>query len=342
MAYQFGAVVDGAHVHAGRQALVERGHGLLDVGHHLRRVATLAHLDRAFDHAGLLVERHHAGARPEAGRHRAQVGHQHSAAVAGADHHLTDLARVGKDADAAHQQRLVAAPHQAAADVGAIGGQGGADLVQRDAVAAQCTRVDLDLVFLDGAAKTDHVRHAVDDAQLRPYHPVLQRAHFVHIHAGRRLDDVAEYFANGGGQRRQRRLHAGRQGHVLQLFQHLLAREIVVGAVSEGQRHHRQGADGDRAQLRLARHAAHLALDRQGDGTLDLLRRLARILGDDLHLYVLHVGKGLDRQVAQRAPAESGQCQRQDQHEYALRQDEIDQLTEHARCPRRSAGKRRR
>ena len=42
---------------------------------------------------------------------------------------------------------------------------------------------------------------------------------------------------------------------------------------------------------------AHLALDRQRDRALDLLRRLSRNLGDNQHLHVLHVGKGFDRQL---------------------------------------------
>jgi hypothetical protein len=85
----------------------------------------------------------------------------------------------------------------------------------------------------------------------------------------------------------------------------------------------------------MLRHAAHFPLDGQGDVAFDFLRRLARILRDDLHLHVLHVGKGFDGQVAQRAVAEDGQRRRQDQHEDALRQDKIDQLSEHCWPPRR-------
>ncbi len=265
------------------------------------------------------------------------LGHvrdQHRLAVLGGHHGAPDIVEVAEDADAADHQCLVAAPQRAAADVGVVVDQRRAHLVDGDAVALQGIGIDLHLVFLDRAAEADDVGHARHDAQIGPDHPVLQRTDLVLRHLGRRFHDVAENLADGGRQRRQARLDAGRQRHLLQLFQHLLAREVVVGAVLEGQRDHRQPGDGHRAQLDLARHAAHLALDRQRHGALDFFRRLPRILRDDLHLHVLHVRERLDRQVGQRAVAEDGQRRRQHQHEDPLRQDEFNQFIEHRNRPR--------
>ena len=121
----------------------------------------------------------------------------------------------------------------------------------------------------------------------------------------RDLEHITEHFPHSGGQRRQLRLQARRQEHVLQLFQHLLAREIIVRAIAEGQRHDGQPRDRHRPQLGLARHAGHLPLNRQRDIALHLFRCLTGILGDDLDLHILHVGEGFDRQIGHGAIAES-------------------------------------
>ena len=77
MADQVAAVVDDAQAHARRQARAELGDLRLDVRDDVGRVAALGHLDDAFDHAVLFVERDHARARAVADRHLADVRHQH-------------------------------------------------------------------------------------------------------------------------------------------------------------------------------------------------------------------------------------------------------------------------
>ena len=61
---------------------------------------------------------------------------------------------------------------------------------------------------------------------------------------------------------------------------------------------------------------------------------------EHLHLHVLDVGEGFDRQVVQRMPADEGEAPRQEQHQRALRQDRVDQSSQHGRRLPRSAAAR--
>ena len=236
MVDQLGTVVNRANFNALRQPRIQGGDAGLDVGNDLGRVAALAHLNDAFDDAVVAVKSDDAGARTEPDGDGGHIRHQHRPAVFCHHDDATDVVQAIENADPAHQQRFVAAGDQAAADVGAVVAQRQAQLVDGDRVAFQGCRIDLHLVFLDGATKTDDIGHAADDAQVRANHPVLQCAHRVGVHRLGRFDDVAENFANRGRQRRQARLYAVRQDDVLQLFQHLLAGKIIVGAIGKRQR----------------------------------------------------------------------------------------------------------
>ena len=130
-----------------------------------------------------------------------------------------------------------------------------------------------------------------------------------------------------------------------QPFGHLLARPIDVGPILE--------VDGDvgdrilrrRAQDRLLRDPEQLQLDRRDDARLDLLRRHARRLHDDLDLHRGDVGKGVDGDAQERIGAgRRDQCGAE-QHEGALCQRELDEPAQHRLLPRPScfrAGRDRR
>ncbi len=331
---ELGAVVVGHEPHPARQPGLEELDLALDVAHHLHRVAALDHLHDALHHLVLVVEHDDARARPRTDHHFAQIARHDRASVAGGDDHLGDVVQAAEDADAADHHRLVAAPQQAAARVGAVPGQGLGHLVDGDVVLAQAVGIDPELVLLHHAAEAHHVGDIGNPAQRRADHPVLDGPHLRERHVFRRLDHVAEHLAHRVGERTERRLGTRRQRHGLQLFHHLLTREIIVGAVREGERHHREAGHRDRTQLGHARQPAHLALDRQRNGALDLLRRLARKLGDDQHLHVLHVGKGFDRQLLPRVQAGHGDHGRYDDDEDPLLQGEGDEPVQHRATPR--------
>ncbi len=322
---EVGAIVVRHDADAGRQA---RGHPSdlhFEVLDNLGCVLPLGHLhDRLHDFFAL-VERNDAGARASADFNPCEIADLDRAAVARRHHHARNVLDVREQADAADHQRLVAALQKAAAGIGAVVRQRLPELVDGDCVFAQQKRIDPDLVFLDEAAKAHHVGDAGRAAQRGLQRPVLQRAHFGERHVGRRDDHIPIDFTDRVGEGRQRRLQVGRQVDVLQPLEHLLAREVIVGAVRKRQRHDRQPRDRHGTQLRHARHAAHLAFDRQRYRALDFLRRLARDLRDDLDLHVLHVGKSFDRQVAPCVPARNRERQRQRQHEHALLQRKRDE-----------------
>ena len=257
------------------------------------------------------------------------VENKHRLAAFRAHDHIANIGHRFDDADGAHDERLISPAQYATARIGAVAGQCLRHLIQRDAVAFELVGVDLDLVLLDGSTKTVDVGNAGHHAQCRSNHPILYRPDIVFRHAGRGLDDVAKHFADGGGQRRQRGLHTWRQVDIAQVFEHLGAGEVAVGAVFEGQGHDRQAGHRHGAQLGLVRDAAHLAFDRQGQRALDFLGRGTGALRDDLHLDVLHVGKSLDRQMRHGADAKAGQREGHDQHEHWLGQDEANEFSQH-------------
>jgi len=292
----------------------------------------------ALDHVVLTVRGDDALADAVADLHLRHVADIDRLSAGRRDHGPRQVVEALIEADAAHHQRLVAARQQPATDVRAVCGHRLRGLVERHSVALERIGVDARLVLLDQAAEADHVGDAGNDAQRRLDHPVLHRAHFMQRHVLRRLEDVAVDLSHGSGERCERGLRSGRQAHVAELFEHLLAGEVVVRAFAEGERHHRQAGDRHRAQVGLTGDAAHFPLDRERHRALYFLRRDPRQLRDDLHLHVLHVRKRLDRQVVERAQAEGDERAGQHQHEHALGEGEGDEPLEHAarrvRCRR--------
>ena len=169
----------------------------------------------------------------------------------------------------------------------------GDDLRQREVEGPHAVEIDLGLEFLGLAAEHQHVGDAGHQPQPALHHPVLQGAKLDQVHVRRPDQLVAEDFADRAG-RRDHRLHAGRKLDVLQPVERLLPHEIVVAAVfelqpDEAQRKHRIGADEFQP-----RRAGDRDLDRNRDVALDLLRRLAGILRDDLDDRRRRIGIGLD------------------------------------------------
>ncbi len=329
---EVGALVDRDDLHARRQPRFQSRQALVQRLDHELRVLALDHLHDALDDVVALVETDDPGARARARLHRGRdVADEDRAALAARDGDALDVLDRAEEPDPAHDERLLAPAQEPAAGVAARVAERLRHLVDRHRVLLQQVRVEPDLVLLQCPAEADHVGDAGHHAQVRADDPVLDRAHLVARHVGRRLERIPVDLAERVRERRELRLHAGREVDDLQLLEHLLPREVVVGPFGEGERHHREPGDRHRAQLHEPRHARHLALDRQRDQALHLLRRLARILGDHLDLDVLHVRERLDPQVERRAHAEARERGDEHQHEHALRQAERDDSIEHRR-----------
>ena len=149
-----------------------------------------------------------------------------------------------------------------------------------------------------------------------------------HVHARRADQLVAEDFADAAG-RRDHRLHAGRQLRVLQPVERLLAHEMIVAAVFELQADEAERVDGVGADEFQARRAGDRDLDRDRDVALDLLGRLAGLLGDDLDDRRRRIGIGLDVQRQERDVAEAEKGRERDQHQQPPGQAKRDQTTQH-------------
>ena len=123
------------------------------------------------------------------------------------------------------------------------------------------------------------------------------------------------------------------QVDVVQALEHLLAREVVVDVVVEGEDDERQAELRVREHAHRVRQPAQRDLERNRDLLLDFLRRVAGIQRDDGHLDVGDVGKRLDRQRAKRDDAAADEQQREQQHEQRLMQREGDDASEASARP---------
>ena len=128
------------------------------------------------------------------------------------------------------------------------------------------------------------------------HHPVLELAQ---LHGRVAVADqrVAVDLAGRGGERAERRLHALGDVHLRQALARLLAGEVEVGAVVEGEHDEGEAEEGEGVHAHEPGEPVHLLLDRERHLPLDLLRGVAGEEGDDLDLGVGQLGEGLDGQV---------------------------------------------
>ena len=143
------------------------------------------------------------------------------------------------------------------------------------------------------------------------------------------LERVAEDFADGRGQRVEVGLGAGREAHRREALAHALAGEVVLDAVGEDEGDEREAEGTARAHHGEPGRAVELALDGHGDLLLDLLRGVARVLGDDLRRRVGDVGVRLDGELLPGEVAEDAHQQEDREHQPTARERARDQPVDH-------------
>ena len=244
------------------------------------------------------------------------------------DDDVTDVVGRAQQADAADQVLLAPLLDVAAARVRVAVGQRVEQLLQRD-LWSQLGEVGVHLVLLDEAAQADHVGDPRHQLELALDDPVLDRAQL----AGSAVDP-----SGSGTPRRSRwtaaRARVARPGQVglAQALGHLLPGEIRSRLVVEGDDQKRQ------AELRVGEHAHGIGqasqrdLERDGDLLLDLFRRASGVQGDDGHLRVRNIRKGLDRKLQESCDPAAHEQDRAQQHEHRLAQPERDDALNHLRC----------
>ena len=174
-------------------------------------------------------------------------------------------------------------------------------------LARSSARVGEHVVLLLEAAEADHVGDAGHAHQVLLDDPVLpapQLARRVVVALERVLVDLPDRRVVGPERGRDPVGHLG----VGQPLGDLLAREVDVDAVLEGDDHLREPERGDRALDEHVGHADQRALDGDGDLLLDLLGGLPGIERDHHHLDVGDVGERLDLQLRERVDAEDDEA----------------------------------
>ena len=256
------------------------------------------------------------------------VLHQDRRAAALGDHHVLDVFGSGEQADAADEVLLAPLLDVAAAGVGVATLHRLRKLRKRDLVIAQPGKIRAHLVLLHQPAQAHHVGDAGNEAQLPRYHPVLVSAQLARPLASA-LHAVAVDLADGGGERRQLGLRAFRKVDLAQPLDHLLAREIAVHAVVEGEDDERKPELRVREHANRARQSGECDLHRDGDLLFDLLGGAAGKERDHGDLRVGDVRECFHGQVLERPYAAADEKRKAEQDEERLVEREGDDAADH-------------
>jgi hypothetical protein len=210
------------------------------------------------------------------------------------------------------------------------------DLVERDPLASQPPRIDLDLELPLALTPDGHVRHARHAHEARPDLPARQ-----HRHVDQRHVPGGEPDHQDPAGRRQRLEHAGRLGHVRdpaggldQALLHQLPGLQHVGPRLEDQLDPRQPGERLGAELVEERDPVEqVLLERDGDQLLHLFRREPERLGLDVDQWRVELRKHVHRRVAELGDAKQHQPGGDRQHQKAQPQARRNDPAHHRGTP---------
>ena len=251
-----------------------------------------------------------------------------------ANHDVLHVLGRSDEPDAADDEPRAVRLQDVAADVDVARAHGGDDVAERNAVAPEPVGIDVDLVLLDVAADRGHLRHARHRVELIADEPVLQAAQFAE-RMRRAVERVPEDVADPGRVRSEGGHHARRQGPAdeAEPFEDPRPREVEIDLVLEDDVDHREAERRLRAHGTDAGESLEIGRQRIRDLILDLLRAVARPVGEDDHLVVGEVGNRVDGRGPQRPPAPPGQGKREEDDESPVTQRAIDQVRDHLKTP---------
>ncbi|VTQ76211.1 Uncharacterised protein [Stenotrophomonas maltophilia] len=328
------AVVERLDADPGRQLVgLDLGDARMQGVEHVGRVLALAHQHHAEHRIVVVVLTDQALARQAGVGDVGQVTHQDRRAPALRNHHAADVGRRAHQADATDQELLLSAFHVAAARIRAALLQRLGELTEADASVPQLVQVRLDLEGTREAAETDHIGHARHGAQAALHRPFLHGAQLGWRHV-RAFQHITVDLTYRRAHRLQFRGHPFRQLHALQALQHLLAREVVIGLVVEGQDDHRQAELRMREHPHRMRDAGQRHFQWHRHLALDLFGGTARVQRHHCYLGVGYIREGFHRQYAERGNASTHEQQQCQHHHQWLAQAVGNQAIDHgAACP---------
>ncbi len=208
------------------------------------------------------------------------------------------------------------------------------------ALGLEAVQVDRDLVLLGLAAEGRDVDDAGDRLEPALQHPVLQGLHVHGRVAGRADELVAHDLAHRARRRDLRRGAVGQRRGLRQAVEDPLQRLLVRVLVVELDLHVREAEQRDRPDHLGVRDAGERHLQGNGDVALDLVGRLARVLGDHVDERRDRIRVGLDVELRVGAVADAEHHDEQQHHQHALAQREGDQGVHRTGSPLRTPCRR--
>ena len=310
------------------EPLVELGDLGVDAVDHPRRVLATQQQHRSLDRIVLAVVAENAVALLVGELEAAEIAEQHGIAVLLGDHDGAEIVERLHQADAAHDVAEIAPRDDAAAGAGVVVVDRGLDVGERQVEPHELLRVELELELGGEAAEIRDVGdagHLLERGNDRPELNLGQIAQTLGVGFERVIVDLPGGRAQGVERRRQ----AGRQDGVLDALVDTHAPPVILGAVAEHERDQRQAEGALRAHDVQPGRAVELALQRDGDALLHLLRRHAGRLRDDLGAGVGDVGVGFDRELGPGVIPVDGEEEADHRHDRALAQRQGDEGVNH-------------
>jgi hypothetical protein len=236
-------------------------------------------------------------------------------------------------ADAADVHRLLADVDGAPAHVDVRVADRGDDLRHRHPIGIELVEIDLDFIFLGGAAPgvdLDHARHGEQPAL---QHPVLDRAQVGQAEVRWADQLVAIDFANQARCLNLRGDAVGKIDVLLQAERGLREGEVIIDAVFERDSNERQAVERGGTDVVDAGRGRESDLHRNGVIALHFLGGESRRLGGDLQDHRRRIGIGLDVEPGEGEEPAGDEHQQTQQNDRAPRQSEGEDRFDHGWCP---------
>src|SRR5882757_4871749 len=321
---EFGAVIDGADMHAGREqgAMVQLGDLLLQAlqGRHALLVFLQEH-DR-FNDIVLPVSPDFSEAGLEAFLHLSDITYKNGSTVLLRDHHVSDIVDVSEQSDGTYVDVLVADGEIVSARVGVAVLYGRDQLRQGDSIGEELVRVRFYLVLLGRASEGCDVDHSGYLLEFSTDQPVLRRFQIVErVWAG----ELISVYLSRRRPWRELRLQIIWQLQGLQTGQYLLTVVEKVAREFEIEFDVAEAEDADGTDLVQLWSSVQSQLDWRCNLLLDLFCGPCRILRNDLHQWRRRVGVGLDVELQSTECACSQRGDKHDQHDGAVAKKDVDE-----------------